>query len=807
MTKLNAIEFLNNQNIKWFPIDISEKKVPKFTGNYMPKQTDFKNITQDELKKRQDYFDRYEYIAIDTTNVPQVDIDMLDSKLYPEENMDFIKDCVSKFPYYRSLSVNKGKKQGKHLFFTTEYKFQRKRVQTKFTDIEILCGQWAWMKKSQEIIIPDNYNMEVENMATMIEVKKKKKLIIKPKKKQQHQTESDVVVSQGEEPTNKKKYSEMIELANIIDIKFLDSYDDWMRIMWCMKFISEELKETAIKISKKSSKYDEAGFNNVWDGTPDFQGITNATLYYYAKKSNVNEFKKIIRNYYLDNTDNNYAETFIKYEAENLVYKNGTVYIFIKNTWYKQDKECNQLQAIITKVLSQILKDLIKEYSDKLSNEEDDDRIEHFQNKIKAYNGMLKGIRSATGSKNICKKVIHNLSIIDYENVEFDDCPDIIPFKTQYFNLETGKFHHYKANNYILTKLTYEYETTTDEKIKFIDDLFKKIFTNVDIREDYKNILSTTLFGRPVDKFIIANGDGGNGKSVLHELLIEALEEGIFAYVAPVNVILNPIKQGNNPEVATMNNKRFIVYREPDENQLINIGTLKELTGCNTINARMNYSNETKTVLKATHILEANKKPKMKGQMDNAIYRRLIDIAFSSTFTHDEELIKENPETHFKADGYLRTTKFREEYKLPLINYLIKHIQKYHKSNELKIYDPVKVSETTQSRSKEYIANSDFVLTFVKDNITQSENPKDFVKLKDIHSRLIISEEYRNMNKDDKRKYNQKYFKESISKNGIFKKYYKPDYRYYNEEKVAKRCREVLLGFKLVVEEEDEEDF
>ena len=83
------------------------------------------------------------------------------------------------------------------------------------------------MKKSQEIIIPENYNMKVENMKTMIEVKQKKKLIIKPKKPQ-HQTEPDVVVSQGEEPT---KYSEMIELANIIDIQYLDSYDHWMRIM------------------------------------------------------------------------------------------------------------------------------------------------------------------------------------------------------------------------------------------------------------------------------------------------------------------------------------------------------------------------------------------------------------------------------------------------------------------------------------------------------------------------------------------------------------------------------------------------
>lgn len=806
ITKINAIDFLNNNNIKWFPILI-ENKQPKYTADYMPKQTDFKNLSNDEIIKRQSHIDNYDFIAIDTFEYPQVDIDMIDSKLYNEKNMNFIKEIIKKHPYYKSLSVDKGKKQGKHLFFKTEFEFPTKRVQTIFKDIEILSGQWAWMKKDQPIIIPNNYNMEFDKVEDIIQNTKKK--IIKKKFKIK-KTENSSNSSNSSEVKVNKKYDEIKELANIINVEYLDKYDDWMRIVWCLKFIDEELKNLAIEISKKSSKYSDEGFEKIWDGKIEYTGITKATLYYYAKKSNITEFKKIIRNYYLDNTDNNYAETFIKYQAENLVFKNGIPYIFIKNTWYKQDKECNQLQAIITKVLSEIITDVMVELTKQLGEEQtkdepDENLIEILRKSITIKNNMLKGVRSATGSKNISKKVIHNLSIMDFENVEFDDCPDILPFKTQYFNLETGKLHYYKANNYILTKLSYDYEKTTQEQYNLIDDLFKKIFTNPDIRNDYKNILSTTLFGRPVDKFVIANGEGGNGKSVLHELLMEALEEGTFGYVAPVSVILKPIKQGNNPEVANMNNKRFVLYREPSENELINIGTLKELTGSKTINARMNYSNDTKTILKALHILEANNVPKMKGQMDNSIYRRILDVIFGSTFTFDEELIKENPETHFRADGNLRTQKFRDEYKMVLINYLIKHIQNYHNKEDLKIYDPVKVSETTQNRTKQYIASSDFVLTFVKDTITKVDDTKEVVKLKDIHNRLINCEEYRNMNKDEKRKYNLKYFKESIIKNGIFKKYYKADYRYYNEDKVQKRIREVLVGFKMV-EDEDEED-
>ncbi len=812
-TKINAIDFLNEKNIKWFPIKINDKKEPEYTADYMPKQTDFKNLSNDEIIKRQSHINNYDFIAIDTSIVGHIDIDMVDSKLYKKDNYHFIKDMISKLPYYRSLSVNKGKKQGKHIFFTNEFQFPKKRIQTIFQDIEILKGQWGWIRKEQEVVIPNGFttlllkNLEKYTQYAPVKEKKEKK-----EKKIKIVKQKEIVITKDMK-IKPNKNDEINELANIIDIEYLDKYDDWLRIMWCLKFISEDLKETAINISKKSSKYSEEGFNKIWNGKIDYVGITKATIYYYAKKSNIIEFKKIIRNYHLDNTDNNYAETFIKYQAENLVFKKGIPYIFIKNTWYKQDKEYNQLQAIITKVISEIICDILVELTLQLSEENKKENPNKNLIKLLSLNindkrMMLKGVRSATGSKNICKKVIHNLSIMDFENVEFDNCPDILPFKTQYFNLENGKLKYYKANNYILTKLSYDYEEATQEKFDLIDDLFKKIFTNPDIRNDYKNILSTTLFGRPVDKFIIANGDGGNGKSVLHELLIDALEEGTFAYVAPVNVILNKIKQGNNPEVANMDNKRFVVYREPSENELINIGTLKELTGSKTINARMNYSNDTKTTLKATHILEANKKPKMKGEMDNAIYRRLVDIAFSSTFTFDDELIQENPETHFKADGYLRTQQFKDEYKIALIDYLIKHIQNYNKKEELKIYDPVKVSEATQQRTKQYIASSDFVLTFVKDNVVKCDNPKEYIKLKDLHSKLIVSEDYSNMSKDEKRKYNLKYFKQSISKNGLFKKNYKADFRYYNEDKIQKRVREVLVGYKMLTDddEEDEED-
>ena len=58
---------------------------------------------------------------------------------------------------------------------------------------------------------------------------------------------------------------EISELADIIDIAYLDNYDSWTKIVWSLKAIDVKNREIAMKISEKSSKYDDSGFDKVWN--------------------------------------------------------------------------------------------------------------------------------------------------------------------------------------------------------------------------------------------------------------------------------------------------------------------------------------------------------------------------------------------------------------------------------------------------------------------------------------------------------------------------------------------------------------
>jgi len=108
---INIIEFCEIYEIKWQPINLkinpeTNKKILskcfcKDGFSFMPQPDDFtKNIiSDDELKKRQSYYNQFDYIAVDTCDFYHIDVD--DNK-YIDKVEDLMKIC----PYFLSSTKN-----------------------------------------------------------------------------------------------------------------------------------------------------------------------------------------------------------------------------------------------------------------------------------------------------------------------------------------------------------------------------------------------------------------------------------------------------------------------------------------------------------------------------------------------------------------------------------------------------------------------------------------------------------------------------------------------------------------------------
>jgi phage/plasmid-associated DNA primase len=358
------------------------------------------------------------------------------------------------------------------------------------------------------------------------------------------------------------------------------------------------------------------------------------------------------------------------------------------------------------------------------------------------------------------------------DKIKFDNKYNLLGFDNIVYDLETGEFREYKYDDYISITTGYEWMEPSKDEIELIEKLIKQIMPMEDERQLYLQILSTTLDGKCLEKFIIFNGSGGNGKGMIDDLLLCAL--GNYGFIGNNSILFETNKTGSNPEKANIHKKRLVIFREPPENKRFENSIIKELTGGGNFCARGHHETNTKKELNLTMIVEANKKPLLAEEPMEADTRRIIDVLFRSSYTQDE--LKVDEKNHvYMANTFYKTAEFKEKYKFALLKILMNEYKKY-KNNDYKLTIP----KLIQERTRMYLELSNNIVQWFKDNYKITKIQTDYCKIKDLYDDFTKSNYFVNLSKNDKRKYNKSYFSEYITTNDFFKKYYHA--RFYSKQ-------------------------
>ena len=134
----------------------------------------------------------------------------------------------------------------------------------------------------------------------------------------------------------------------------------------------------------------------------------------------------------------------------------------------------------------------------------------------------------------------------------------------------------------------------------------------------------------------IWTGIGGNGKSKLIELLRKCI--GDYACTLPVALITQKRgrAEGATPALAATQGKRFACLQEPEGDETINVGLMKELTGGDTIIARKMYAEPVEFKPQFKMLLTCNILPDIKSS-DRGTWRRVRAVEFTSVFTDNPD--------------------------------------------------------------------------------------------------------------------------------------------------------------------------
>lgn len=238
-----------------------------------------------------------------------------------------------------------------------------------------------------------------------------------------------------------------------------------------------------------------------------------------------------------------------------------------------------------------------------------------------------------------------------YENL--DSNPHLLGFKNGVYDFQTMIFRPSTENDCLTFSTNYEYieYDENNEQTKEIYSFLSKIITNDKVREYLLKVLGSSLVGIPDEKFYIWTGlSGANGKSTL----INFLEQTLGDYITSVDVSLLTNKRGSSsnasPDVVRLRGKRIFTFQEPEHDDKLRTGILKQYTGGDTIVARELFKAPISFKLQGTMIMCCNDLPSV-ASIDGGTWRRIRVIEFNSRFCDHPNPSKPN---EFKIDPQLK---------------------------------------------------------------------------------------------------------------------------------------------------------
>lgn len=721
---LGIIDFCEKNNILWFPIwlDVNGKEktlqtIKHHLYNGKPKQTDFTTLTIEQIKERQTLLQDnkwkniLEHIAMDTREIFHIDIDI--------ENYNKGYDEITQItPYFKSTT----KSYGKHILIKSkDFIPENKRIQMNNDDndgVELLCGQWSYCPIENCVYNSDKEILELTYLEKMLKIEKQKSPKLKLELPISNSPKSVTELKDEDLSFDDKIF---VRHVNNIDIKYINSYNDWIKIIWGIKNYNPSLRTEALNITKKSHHYKtDDYFEKIWNDGKD-KGITKGTIFYYSKQSNISIYMEIQKeNYFIladDLTD--------PFKTAGIISKTlKETLVLCKENWYMlNDKQLWKQQ----KEPSFYIINELRKYID-ISNEKNTQKIsqtegEQKEKLIEISKFFLKSYKeiSKPAFLNVLTKYLKTLLTDDYFADKLDNNKGQLAFQNGIMNLETKEFREgILWSDYITDTIQYDYKPSN---YTYLKSVLKKILNNNEEHLEYfLSILGFSFIGQPdLEKSIYfmidktSGGKGDNGKTFYFDILHSLMPYYVYRSKATL------IEKNNSKvhkQLAMLKQKRVVFLEEIPKDKDTNAELMKEISdGKKLENEIMFGTSETINVLFKLFAL-SNHIPKIDPTKESAVYNRYKQISFNSHFDRSGLRKEEDSDKLlFIADVKL-ADKIKQDHYNEVFNIVIDYAFQYYKKGLPSI--PQQFLDDTKETQKE----NDLIAKWFDENIIEKSDGK-----------------------------------------------------------------------------------
>jgi len=495
-----------------------------------------------------------------------------------------------------------------------------------------------------------------------------------------------------------------------LDPKKHNEYNDWIEV-GCVCF-NEGLPVSVWDAFSKQSKNYKKGECAEKYRTFTKGKMTQAKLWKWLKEDNIKLFNELcprrtdfwtlIGNY-------NHAETAryfynVKPDAYAFHESLGWFQLLSSGAWKHYEKVPSGLMTDIW----QTLKKVNKEHWDLLDPAKEEDQAKAKQcavfAKMIGTKGFVDGVVAFLPANYNDEKL----------NKKMDESRNLFAFQNRVVDLEkNNEVRDIRPDDYVCLHTGYDYPVKANPEVrKEIRDLLFSIWEDWSVVDYVLAVMALQLHGKKkYEEFYVWTGRGGNGKGVITELVKRSL--GDYFHSIPHDCITkrSDKKDAPNPPMAKAKGKRFVQAQEPEADDKLQIGTIKELTGGDEITARALYHDPVVYVPQFGLFLQCNTIPKL-NKLDGGIKRRMVIIYFPFQFVDKPHEAHHRKINHDLKDKITKSTEWRDEFVLMLLDV-------YKATKEL--VKPKFISDHTD----EYLAENDAVRSWIEDNYTTNCDVND----------------------------------------------------------------------------------
>jgi P4 family phage/plasmid primase-like protien len=536
----------------------------------------------------------------------------------------------------------------------------------------------------------------------------------------------------SEEEIRKAKF-----LVSLLADERAENYHDWMRVGWSLFNTDPSLIEVWIEFSKKCpEKFNEQTCRKKWKETQqrNRKGLTIRSIQYWAKEDNPRKYAEYMKAEFLEKLERSttgdtysiakalYTKYFDRFVCASI--RHNSWFEFRTHKWNKIDGGFALMRIISEEFLQEYFL-LNSQYNIKAAEatSKSSTEVQILKNKTKSIQNVIDKLSNLNFKKQIMEECKYLFYDDEFEE-KLDENHDLLGCTNGVYDFAKSEFRPGRPDDYITLSTNNNYIAWNPKNpyAKSIEKFFSEILPKKPVRDYFLQALCTCLTGHNrEEKLYIPTGGGSNGKSLTFEVVNLALGE--YYISCPVTIMTRGRGASGqaSPELARLKGKRCGVLQEPDNNETMNVGLMKELTGNDAFMARGLFEDPKEIKPQIKFFLTCNDLPMIPSR-DGGTWRRLRVIQFLSKFTDNPKGPRE-----FEID-----TRLKEKIQAwgpSFLSYLV-----YVYNTQYKDVEYLKAPTEVEYSTNAYKADNDHFQEYFENKLEKVEDTKCTISKRNVYS-------------------------------------------------------------------------